>query len=56
MKSYAKTACIAQINATVSPENAQRGAYGKKTGKKFKKAEKMLKKVLTNHGEVWYYI
>ena len=44
MKSYAKTACIAQINATVSHENAPRGAYGKKIGKKFKKSRKNAQK------------
>jgi hypothetical protein len=34
----------------------QEGLTERKPGKSSKKAEKMLKKVLTNHGEVWYYI
>jgi len=34
----------------------QEGLEGINQRKSSKKAEKMLKKVLTNHGEVWYYI
>ena len=44
MKSYAKTACIAQTNAPVSPEKALRGAGVNKPEKKFKKSRKNAQK------------
>ena len=55
MKSYAKTACIAQINAPVSPEKALRGAGGNKPEKKFKKIRKKAKKGIDKGSESVLY-
>ena len=51
----AQNAGIAQINASVSPEKALRGAGGNKPEKKFKKIRKKAKKGIDKGGESVLY-